>query len=79
MKNEVTINFSRHARRRAKLYNIPLSLVYETLELLKFKQGKGEILTIVKGYKFPIKIVIDVEGNIVTVISTYPYKKGRKR
>jgi len=32
-----------------------------------------------EGFKYPLKIVINLEDDIITVITTYPLKKGRKK
>jgi hypothetical protein len=32
----------------------------------------------IAGFKYPLKIVVSVEGDIITVITNYPLKKGRK-
>jgi len=33
----------------------------------------------VEGFKYPLKIVVSTEGDILTVVTNYPLKKGRKR
>ena len=60
------IKFSRHAKRRAKLYNISDSTVTGILTRMKLGQGKHEIIKDVPGFKYPLKIVASV----------YPLKKG---
>jgi hypothetical protein len=72
----MTIKFSRHATRRAKLYNIPESTVEKILADLDLSDGEHELIRNVSGFKYPIKIVVVVENNIMTVITTYPLKKG---
>jgi len=74
----VEIKFSRHAKRRAKLYKIPESTVLRILEGKDFNQGNQEIIENVEGFKYPLKIVIAVENDIITVETNYPLKKGRK-
>ncbi|MEK6766400.1 MAG: hypothetical protein AABY49_09290 [Planctomycetota bacterium] len=71
------IKFSRHAKRRAKLYKIPESMVEKILEGLDLTDGEHEIIRNVSGFKYPIKIVFAVENDIMTVITNYPLKKGR--
>ncbi len=71
------VKFSRHARRRAKLYNISESMVEIILEGLDLSDGEHEIIRNISGFKYPIKIVFAVENDIVTVITNYPLKKGR--
>ena len=72
------IKFSRHAKRRAKLYKIPESTILRILEGKDFDQGNQEIIENVEGFKYPLKIVIAVENDIITVETNYPLKKGRK-
>jgi len=72
------IKLSRHAKRRARLYKISESTIKEILTGINLPQGKHEIIKTVKGYKLPIKIVISVENDIITVITNYPLKKRRK-
>ena len=73
------IKFSRHAKRRAKLYKIPESLILKILEGKDFNHRNQEIIEDVEGFKYPLKIVIAVENDIITVETNYPIKKGRKR
>ena len=72
------IKFSRHAKRRGKLYKIPEETVRRILKGKELIQGNQEIIKDVQGFKYPLKIVVSVEGDIVTVITNYPLKKGRK-
>ena len=72
------IKFSRHAKRRAKLYKIPESTILRILEGKEFNQGNQEIIENVEGFKYPLKILIAVENDIITVETNYPLKKGRK-
>jgi hypothetical protein len=71
------VKFSRHAKRRAKLYNIPESTIENILVNMNLNEGEHEILKDVSGFKYPIKLVVTVESNIITVITNYPLKKGR--
>ena len=73
------VKFSRHAKRRAKLYNIPKSVVENILKNFNLENGEHEIVREVSGFKYPIKIVVAVEKNIITVITNYPLKKGMKK
>lgn len=73
------IKFSRHAKRRARLYNISDSIVAGILTGMKLGQGEHEIIKAVPGFKYPLKIVVSVEGETLTVITSYPLKKGRVR
>jgi len=78
MKHNLIIKFSRHARRRAKLYNISESTVEKILENANLTNGEHEITKEIIGFKYPIKIVATVDNNSITVITTYPLKKGLK-
>ncbi|MCC7201620.1 MAG: hypothetical protein IT393_03000 [Nitrospirae bacterium] len=73
------IKISRHAKRRAKLYKIPESTILNLLTSIDFHKGEHEILRNVTGFKYPLKIVVSVEGDTVTVITNYPLKKRRKK
>jgi sulfur carrier protein ThiS len=73
------IKISRHGKRRAKLYNIPESTMEEILKDLDLQDGEHEAIKDVQGFKYPIKIVVSVEGNILTVSTNYPLKKGRRQ
>jgi len=74
----VEIKFSRHAKRRAKLYKIPESLIVNLLKNKNFSQGEYEIIENIESFKFPIKVVIVVENETITVITNYLLKRGRK-
>ena len=69
------VKFSRHAKRRAKLYKIAESMVKKILEDSDLSDGEHEVIRNVSGFKYPIKIVVLVENDIVTVITNYPLKK----
>lgn len=73
----MVIKFSRHAKRRAKLYNISEDIVINILENLELSEGEHEIIRDLSGFKYPLKIVVKVEGDIMTVVTNYPLKKGR--
>jgi len=75
----VKIKLSRHARRRAKLYKIPEDTIFRILENMELLQGKHEIMREVEGFKYPLKIVVDIKSDIVTVITNYPLRKGRQK
>ena len=72
------IQFSRHAKRRAKLYGIPEATVESILRRHELSEGEHEIISDVPGFKYPIKIVVKVENGIMTVITNYPLKRGKK-
>ncbi len=71
------IKFSRHAKRRAQLYKIPQSTVERILATLELADGEHELIRDISGFKYPIKIVVAVENDIMTVITNYPLKKRR--
>ena len=73
------VKFSRHAKRRAKLYNIAESAISDILKNMNLLQGEHELIRNVGGFQYPLKIVVSVEGDTVTVITNYPLKKGRKK
>jgi len=73
------IKFSRHAKRRAKLYNISESAISDILTGMNLRRGEHEIVRNVVGFQYPLKIVVSVEGDTATVITNYPLKKGRKK
>ena len=73
------IKFSRHAKRRANLQNIPELTVEEILRSLDLHDGEHELIRDIPGFKYPIKIILSVESNIMTVITNYPLKKGRRQ
>jgi len=73
------IEFSRHAKRRAKLYRISESMVIDILRNMNLDQGEHEIIKDVPGFKYRLKIVISVGEDLITVITNYPLKKGRKK
>ncbi len=69
------IRFSRHAKRRAKLYGIPEPTVEQIIANASLTDGENQIIEHAPGFKFPLKIVAVLEGQIVTVITSYPLKK----
>ena len=73
----VEIKFSRHARRRADLYRIPQSTIVAILEKRLLNPGLHELVEKVEAFRYPLKVVVAVEGNAMTVITNYPLKKGR--
>ncbi len=71
------INFSRHAKRRARLYKIPETMVERILLESNLVIGTHELVTDIPEFKYPLKIVVSVEADRMTVITNYPLKKGR--
>ncbi len=72
------IEFSRHAKRRSKLYKITEDVIREILRGMSLTDGEHEIIRDIAGFKYPIKIVVVAKNNIITVITNYPLKKGNK-
>ncbi len=72
------IKFSRHAKRRLKLYGISEATVSAILAKMKLSQGEHEIIKNI-GQKYPLKIIVSVQKDTVSVITNYPLKKGRKK
>jgi hypothetical protein len=72
----VKIRFSRHAKRRAKLYSIQESIVEQLILEANLTEGEHEIIRNVPGFKYPLKIIASVDGEVVTVITNYPLKRG---
>lgn len=73
------IKISRHAKRRMKLYKIPESEITDILSNINLSRGEHEILKEIAGFKYPIKIVVSVEDQVITLVTSYPLKKGRKK
>jgi hypothetical protein len=73
------IEFSQHAKRRAKLYNISESAITEILTGMNLRKGEHEIIRDVAGFRYPLKIIVFVKGDTGTVITNYPLKKGKKK
>lgn len=70
------IYFSRHAKRRGKLYGISEKAIRDILKDKELIQGNQEIIERFGGFKYPLKIVVSVKSDTVTVITNYPLKKG---
>ncbi len=77
------IKFSRHSKRRIKLYSIKEEDVVSEIErfllLSHNKNGKIEFIgkRNPKG-SYPLKIIFEKYKNEVMVITAYPLKKGKK-
>ena len=72
-----TIKFSRHAKRRIKLYHIPESVIVDILREKDFSVGHYEIVQVVTGFMLPLKVVVDVTDDLILVITAYPLKRGK--
>jgi len=70
--------FTRHARRRMQLYNIPQYFISNLLEeeIILGQLGKQVIVKSVKGTQYPIKIVFEVREKDIIIITVYPLKRG---
>jgi len=73
----VIVKLSRHAKRRAKLYEIPESTIEKIVADSDLSEGEHEVIRDIAGFKYPIKIVVSVEHDIMSVITNYPLKKER--
>jgi hypothetical protein len=69
------IRFSRHAKRRAKLYGIPESVIEQIIANASLAEGENEIINSAPGFKFPLKIVAVLADGTATVVTSYPLKK----
>ncbi|MFB1491018.1 MULTISPECIES: hypothetical protein [unclassified Thiocapsa] len=75
MIGNMDIRFSRHAKRRAKLYNLSLSVITKAISEATLQDGQEEILKTIPGMSYPLKIIVSRENDRVTVIMNYPLKK----
>jgi hypothetical protein len=53
--------------------------VTDILAHMDLHQGEHELIKEVSGVEYPLKIVVSVEKDTITVITNYPLKKGRKQ
>ncbi|MDI6803336.1 MAG: hypothetical protein QME58_05755 [Bacteroidota bacterium] len=78
----VVIRFSRHAKRRITLYRIQQIDIENSIEKhMKSEKlifGRHEFIDegLKEKYRLPVKIVIDIGKDLITVITAYPLKKG---
>ena len=72
----MNIHFSRHARRRMRLYKITENVVINIVENAGLSLGKQTFLHESAGQKLPVKIVAVVEETVTTIVTVYPLKKG---
>lgn len=59
------------------MYRIPESAVLTILQGKVLGLGVHEITERIEGFQHPLRIVVAVEDDVVTVITNYPLKKGR--
>jgi hypothetical protein len=71
------VKFSRHAKRRIKLYNISEEVIIEIVKNVK-STGKQEVVEHVSNFKKPIKVVFDVQEAYIVIITAYPLKRSIK-
>ncbi len=72
------IKFTRHAKRRGKLYQISESQVSRILMDKVLQPGRQEIIQEMVSFPYPLKIIFTVKGDQLTGITTYPLKKGKR-
>jgi hypothetical protein len=61
-----------------KLYEISESVILRILTDMSLPQGRHEIIKQVRGFRYPLKIVLSVDKKILNIITSYPLKKGRQ-
>jgi len=69
-------HFSRHAKRRMNLYRITEETVEKILRDAKGDGKQSEIIRNVSSCKYPIKVVFDIQGDHITIVTVYPLKRG---
>jgi len=75
----MNIEFSRHAKRRCKLYHIPEDKIVEIINTEgELTEGRHEIIKKAGSFIYPLKVIIEVQSEKITVITSYPLKKGRQ-
>lgn len=72
------IQFSRHARRRAKLYGIVEQDIVDIVNEKIIEQDRIEIIVNLDKYTHAIKVIAARSGEDVMIITCYPLKKGLK-
>lgn len=81
---QTVIYFSRHAKRRMRLYNIAEEEVQTILRGKKrdewISDDRNEVIDhgVLSQHGYPIKVVFTLEGDAITVITAYPLKRGKK-
>ena len=51
-------------------------MIRELVVSSELNPGVNNIIKFLPGLKYPIKIIVDIEGDTATVITSYPLKKG---
>jgi hypothetical protein len=78
--SEITskIIFSRHAKRRMRLYRISeehiRTILMDGLQE-NYSQARFTYTQDLPGFKYPLKVIVQIEGNTCTVITAYPLKR----
>jgi hypothetical protein len=73
------IKYTRHAKRRMKLYKISEHEIKATIELGKktrASEGKLEFVHNASDRKLPIKVICNIIDNVYLIITCYSLKKG---
>lgn len=71
------IIFSRHAKKRMKLYSISEKTIDEIISKKPpQKQGKNIIIQPVEGIRYPVKVIANRNNDTVFIIIAYPLKRG---
>jgi len=79
------ILFSRHAKRRMKLYGIAEETILDIIEDRDREECSADGTYNVIGkdsftkYGYPIKVIFSQEKSKITVITAYPLKRGLKK
>lgn len=76
----MNVIFTRHAKRRMKLYNISKSDVINVLKSLKSYElnfAKNEVIATVNKFVYPIKVIFEKKKEGYVIITAYPLKRGR--
>ena len=72
------IIFSRHAKRRMKLYRISEEHIRTLLmdgRQESYSQGRFTYTKDMPGFKYPLKVIVQKEGDTYTIITAYPLKR----
>jgi len=77
------IKFSRHAKRRMKLYGISEEDVLNVLRNGRKEPSEDEKIVflhdISKKFKYPVKVIMAQGDKAPVIVSAYPLKKRRKK
>jgi len=71
------IRISRHARRRISLYELPEKDIVAYISGIR-ENGRHEIVKRMKGFKYPIKIIFEINDTQILLITAFPLKRGLK-